>query len=79
MTAWCVLLATAALAIVVPWVIPAAIRSAASGAASALLGLAGCWVGVQALVGTGAGVAVPMALPDEIGRASCRERVCWIV
>lgn len=69
MTAWWVLLATAALAIVVPWVTPARVRSAASGAASAVFGLAGCWVGVQALVGTGAGVAVPIALPDGLGLA----------
>lgn len=59
---WAGVLACAALALLLPWVVPARFRSAVGGAASALLGLAGVVAGALAVAGPGGVLVVPLAL-----------------
>ena len=57
------LLALACLAILVPWLSPARLRSPLSGAASALLGLGGVATGFAALSDAAGALVLPSALP----------------
>jgi hydrogenase-4 component B len=65
--AWVAVGACAVLALALPWVVPGPRRSLISGAASALLGLAGVWAGASAVAGVGGRFVVPMALAGAAG------------
>ncbi|MFZ0160447.1 MAG: proton-conducting transporter membrane subunit, partial [Kineosporiaceae bacterium] len=58
----------AAVGLAAAMALPARHRSAGSGGAAALLGLAGVWTGQQALTGGTGGLSVPLALPLADGR-----------